>query len=251
MVLAVAQATAGGPRWTDKWTAYGTVGAVVVALGIALFTDWRAGRRIKDERDRSARLLREERERSAAALAEQRAHEGSALDEERAYGRAQLEEERRLELERRQLGEAYMVEVAFGEHDPGQGPPNVQGNRAPSEVRQLAVMVMNRTSFTITQVEAKFCVGNAMVSQDRYERVSAFMAVPPELRARFTASPERPLFGVLAPWDTGIRFEIDPIHGRELVGWYPVVRWTDRWGTRWEHKRGVVRRVGDADPWEP
>lgn len=36
-----------------------------------------------------------------------------------------------------------------------------------------------------------------------------------------------------------------------LAAPYPVVRWTDQWGTRWEHKRGVVRRVSDTEPWEP
>jgi hypothetical protein len=30
---------------------------------------------------------------------------------------------------------------------------------------------------------------------------------------------------------------------------YPVVRWADRWGTRWEHRRGEVRQVRDDEPW--
>jgi hypothetical protein len=72
-------------------TAIGTVGAVVVALGIALWADKRADRRINAEHERSDRLLREERERSASALAEQREHERTALEEERAYGGQQLE----------------------------------------------------------------------------------------------------------------------------------------------------------------
>jgi hypothetical protein len=52
-----------GTNWTDIMTAIGTVGAVIVALGIALYTDWRAGKRIKAEHNRSDRLLREERQR--------------------------------------------------------------------------------------------------------------------------------------------------------------------------------------------
>lgn len=54
---------AGGPNWTDILTAIGMVGAVIVALGIALFADWRAGKRIADEHERSDRVLGEERQR--------------------------------------------------------------------------------------------------------------------------------------------------------------------------------------------
>lgn len=242
---------AGGPSWTDILTAIGTVGAVIVALGIALFADWRAGKRIKDEHDRSDRLLREERERAAAELAGQREHERIALDDERAYSRQQLEEERRLALEREQIAEAYLVQVGFGERDPGQGAPNAQGRRAPTEIRELAVMVVNRGRYTITRVEAQFAMGNALTPHNEYTRLSGAETLPQELRKSFDTSIERPLRGVLAPWDTGIRFETDGIHGRQIAGWYPIVRWADRWGTHWEHKKGVVRQIRDDEPWAP
>ena len=32
---------------------------------------------------------------------------------------------------------------------------------------------------------------------------------------------------------------------------YALARWTDHWGTRWEHKRGVVRIIRDDEMWEP
>jgi hypothetical protein len=48
---------AGGPSWADIMTAFGTVGAVIVALGIALYADWRAGKRIEAEHARSDGLL--------------------------------------------------------------------------------------------------------------------------------------------------------------------------------------------------
>jgi hypothetical protein len=48
---------------------------------------------------------------------------------------------------------------------------------------------------------------------------------------------------ILTPWDAGVRIEIDPVPVRDLVGPYPVVRWTDRWRTRWEHKRGEIKQV--------
>ena len=31
----------------------------------------------------------------------------------------------------------------------------------------------------------------------------------------------------------------------------PIIRWTDRWGTRWEHKLGQVRPIAAEEPWEP
>ena len=233
-------AAAGGPGWTDILTAIGTVGAVIAAVGIALWTEWRSGRRIKAEQERSARQLAEERERTTAAL-----------EEERAYSRAQFEEERTRDVRRQQIAEAYAVQVAFGERDPGTGPPDTQGRAAPSEVRQLAVMVVNRGSSTITRLEAQFCLGSSMISHARYHRETGFQKVPEPLRSGYYSSREQAVLGVLTPFDAGIRFETDEIHIRNLSGPFPIVRWTDRWGTRWEHKRGVVRRIREDEPWEP
>jgi hypothetical protein len=42
-----------------------------------------------------------------------------------------------------------------------------------------------------------------------------------------------------------------PIQDPAIASWYPAVRWTDRWGTRWENKRGEVRRIRDDELWEP
>ena len=56
---------------------------------------------------------------------------------------------------------------------------------------------------------------------------------------------------MLTPWNAGVRFESDEIHTQHLSGPYPIVRWTDRWGTRWEHKRGVMRQIRDGEQWAP
>lgn len=230
-------AAAGGPSWTDIMTAFGTVGAVVVAVGIAL---WGARR--------SDRQAAKERERTDTRLADQRALDKAAIEDERAHGRAQLEEERRLALEREQFAEAYAVQVVPGEHTVGE--PDARGDLDGS-VKQLAIMIVNRGSYTITRIEAQFCLGNSMITYHRYVREPGFGELPRRLVEQFGPSPERAVYGVLASWDTGIRFETDAIHERHLASWYPVVRWTDRWGTRWEHKRGVVRQVTDTQPWEP
>jgi hypothetical protein len=48
--------------------------------------------------------------------------------------------------------------------------------------------------------------------------------------------------GMLAPWDTSIRFKIDVIHGSHLAVCYPVVRWC-----RAAHSETVnLRRAGAA-----
>jgi hypothetical protein len=241
---------AGGPSWTDVLTAIGTVGAVVVALGIALYADWRAGKRIKDEHQRADGLLTEQRQQAEDDLAEQRRHEQDALEEERRHSRFQLEEERELALDRERIAQAYLVQVGFGQRDPGQGAPDVQGRRSASAIRQLGVMVVNRGSFTITRVEAQFVVENTIIPHDRYERLSGAEALPQALQRGFDMSIEWPLRGVLTPWDIGIRFQIDGMDVGQVADWYPIVRWTDRWGARWEHKKGVVRRITDETPWE-
>jgi hypothetical protein len=72
-------------------TAIGTVAVAVVAVGVALFAEWRAGKRVAAERAHGDERLREERERSDKQIAE----------------------ERRIAQEREQLAEAYAVQVTL------------------------------------------------------------------------------------------------------------------------------------------
>src|SRR4029077_2673102 len=58
--MVIAAATE-GPNWTDIMTAFGTVGAVVTAVGIALWTEWQSSRRIRAERRHATAILKEER----------------------------------------------------------------------------------------------------------------------------------------------------------------------------------------------
>ena len=55
----------------------------------------------------------------------------------------------------------------------------------------------------------------------------------------------------LTPWDLGVRFGSDPVPSAQLPGAYPVVRWADRWGQRWEYRRGEVKRIRDGEDWAP
>jgi hypothetical protein len=171
---------AGGPTWTDILTGIGTVGAVIVALGIALYTDWRAARRINAEHERSDRVLAEERERSRAAL-----------EDERAYGRAQLEGERRLARERQQLAGAYAVQVVNAQNFQMFGDATleevVSGSLANTFAVQvdwthLAVLIVNRGSYTITRVEVRFSPdGHSLVPATRGVRLLGFAELPEHL----------------------------------------------------------------------
>ncbi len=65
-----------GPDWASIVTAIGTVLVAIVAVGIALWSEWRTGKRLADER---------------------------------AFSRAQIEEERRIARNGEQFSEAYAV----------------------------------------------------------------------------------------------------------------------------------------------
>lgn len=83
-------------------TAIGTVGAVVAALGIALWTERRSDKRIKGERAHSDKLLAAQLDR-----------EKTSVEDERAHARAQIEEERRLSLgrERQHVYSGFLISL--------------------------------------------------------------------------------------------------------------------------------------------
>lgn len=222
-------------------TAIGTVGAVIVAVGIALWSERRSDKRLKEERARNDWTLAEQQERAKAAI-----------EDERAYGHAQLEEERRIAREREHLAQAYAVQVVLSQR-PGKSTGRDQyGDATPSHVWQLTAIIVNHGQYTISRLEVQFCLaGNNLTPHHRYERVPGFDGLPKEPRRGDRAGPELPLRGVLTPFDKGIFFEIDEIHEDHLVSPYPIVRWVDQWGTWWEDKRGTVRRIADGQQWEP
>ena len=66
-----------------------------------------------------------------------------------------------------------------------------------------------------------------------------------------TGPPQGRMFGVLRPWTPDLRFESGEAAGQFLKSPYPLVRWTDRWGARWEHRLGEVRQIRDDQDWAP
>jgi hypothetical protein len=51
--------------------------------------------------------------------------------------------------------------------------------------------------------------------------------------------------------DLGMRYTSDVIASKFLADSYPIIRWQDRWGVWWEHKKGVVRDIDENEPWAP
>jgi hypothetical protein len=106
--------------------------------------------------------------------------------------------------------------------------------------------------FTSTALKAQFCCGGKNPeAPERSKRLTGFGDVRERLREGWNPAAEHALEGVLTPKDAGVRFESYLVPAHALDNPYPLVRWTDQWGTRWEHRRGEVRPVRDAEPWMP
>ena len=143
------------------------------------------------------------------------------------------------------------MQVVLGERNAGE--PDSHGD--PSSLhKELGAMVVNRGSFTITSVDARFRYNRGatpLFSPARSKRLTGFADVRDRVRDRWHASAEHAMDGVLTPRDAGIRFESYVVPASELTAPYPIVRWIDRWGTQWQYERGVVRRVLDDEQWAP
>lgn len=58
-----------GPDWATIMTTIGTVTVAVVAIGVALYAERQADKRVADEREHSAQLLAGERDRHDKEIA--------------------------------------------------------------------------------------------------------------------------------------------------------------------------------------
>jgi hypothetical protein len=205
-------------------TAIGTVAVAVVAVWVAFYTERQADKRMRDERKHSEKRLREERERSDTRLAE----------------------ERQLFQDREQFAAACAVQVTL-----------MRGfvqSKGEDEAQQLIAVVVNHGTQTITRIVVRFSPDGESVAPARQrERLHAELNLPAEARVaqRFGPSAERgPFADRLTPWDMGITAETDLIKVRRLTEPRVTVRWTDGWGTRWQHKRGDVKKVDESAKWE-
>lgn len=142
----------------------------------------------------------------------------------------QLRAERREMQGREQLAEAYAVRVLFGAN---------------------VTIVVNRGKYTITKVEARLRLGDGTLAEFlSQERLLDIKGLDEELRADATSGLDSISHAdLLTPWDLGLRFIKGPTVTDGLLGAYPVVRWTDRWGARWEHRLGDARTIKPDSSW--
>jgi hypothetical protein len=163
-----------------------------------------------------------------------------------------VRQERASASEREQFAQALTVEVAQGEQI--SGARDTVYNEPDGTQRVLVALVVNRSNYTITQVQARFRLSpdgaNPSLVESHAERIANYDLVDEKLRHGLSGPPEGPAdIAWLAPVDVGMRFESDDIPAGQVLGWYPVVRWTDRWGLGWEHRLGNVRRIAESEPW--
>lgn len=241
-----------GLDWASIMTAIGTVLVAVVAVWIALWTDRRTGVRIAAEQARHDKEIADERVLADKRLADQLSHSDAQLADERAHSAAQLQEERRLAQDREQLAEAYLVQVTAARQNALPPSPD-QPARDPAEpVEHAVAIVVNHGRYTITRVEAQICLSrNSLTGYGRTERVSSYFNLREELTEGMVWEARASNLGTLTPMDLGLRYTTDLMATKFLVGSYPMVRWTDRWGQRWEHKQGVVRKISEGEAWAP
>jgi len=146
-----------------------------------------------------------------------------------------LRRERREAQAAEQLAEAYAVQVIGG----------------------VTTFIVNHGKYTITEVSArlKLLSGELIVFHSRARFLSAqglndklLGGISLELEGNSASD----YSDILAPWDAGVRFAVDPAKtAGSLPGSHPVARWTDRWGNRWQHELGRVMQLKDSDLWPP
>lgn len=74
-------------------------------------------------------------------------------------------------------------------------------------------------------------------------------ATEPRLRPLLILEPKSVLGPIGADIGMGFETGLMPQHGIASPGPYAVVRWCDRWGQRWEHNQGTVRKIEEVEPW--
>lgn len=158
--------------------------------------------------------------------------------------RRRVDDERRSAAEQEQLAEAWAVVS-----DMSQTVYFVTGKE--ENTRLLWLTVANVGRFTITRLEARFCLdGSVLTVPAESERDT-----PPLWRGETMmmglVRQEGAMAGILRAGGEGMRYQSEIIAVSRLKDPYALVRWTDRWGNRWQHRLGEVRRIGNDEEWTP
>lgn len=228
------------PLWPDEWTGVGTILLAIVTLAAIITTiviTWQ-------DRQKADKRFAEEQSRHETEVAEERRLAEVRLKAQQKQSEDQFRTEQWRITEREQYTEAYAVQVTIGELGTESGPPNDYGDPGEDSAKRFAALVVNRGQYAITRVSAQFFTGgdkNHIYPTVAVRVPANFDSLPRELRENFRPLRDKRTHGdTLAPWDAGMRFESASVEIAQLAGPYFVIHWTDRWGTIWEHKLGVV-----------
>jgi hypothetical protein len=220
-----------GPDWATIMTAFGTVGAVIAAVWIAVASGRSARTTAADERTRQF-------EHSDRQLLEQRTHSDLQLETERNAADARLQQQfeqaERLE-QQSQAGAIVVIDCEMAaETRPGANPG------ADPRAGRPAVLIVNRSKYAITGLTARLSPDGHSVTDLRGTRRLGDLDVFPEHWTEgITGMLGGAYGGTLAP-GAAVRFEGDNMPESVLRTAFVVVRWIDYWEACWEFRDGQV-----------
>jgi hypothetical protein len=252
----------GTPLWPSELTAWGTLAVAVAAVLVALFGEWRTSKRLAQQQIRHEAEITEEHRLADQRLAEQEkaaeerlrtqmVHSDEQLRQEREAAETRLKEERDLALKREQYEEAVAIHVTEARITPEGWGSRVISSDPTQPIECPAAIVLNRSRYTITRLQAQLRVNESLTSYGKRELFSSLGKLPEEITTGL-AGEGRDIWGdTLRPTDIGMRFSSDAMTVQNLHGSYPIVRWRDRWGSWWEHRHGEVRQIEEGEEWRP
>lgn len=246
---------ASGPDWATIMTAFGTVGAVIAAVGIAIGSSFATKKLVADERVEADRRLREQLEHSDEQLRKQQQHSDQQLQEERTAADERLQKQLHEAEKLEQRSQAAAVEVlAFFSAKPGENV--ISDPQNPSGVP--VVIVVNRGKYAITDLDARLSPDGRIVTAFSMRQNLVSMrqnavdpAVLPQHWTRDVLGRLGEVYlGTIAP-GAAMRFEDDAVLVSTLRTSYPIIRWRDHWQGCWEYNKGQVYPCDVQSEWLP
>lgn len=202
---------------SGAWTAVGTIALAIVTLATVVVT---------------VGITRQDRGRADKKLAEEVKRNQDRIDDER-----------RVATEREQFAEASLVEVVLAVP---KGGIDFAGTKPPP---QLELTVRNHGHYAITGIQATAVHPAGVVGFIEPRQEQRWDAFNPNSQYVEPVPGAHPDW--LPPWDARLIFRgdlPDSLKGKkDDLAVYPVVRWTDRWGTGWQHRRGKLLKADSPD----
>ena len=256
----------GTPLWPSEWTAVGTVALAAVTIATIIITIVittqdrnRADTKLTGERARHDKEIETERARHDKEIGDERARHDKEIEDERRLADDRLREERERMQDAEQRAEASTVLItpfampakqaaklqaemaAKLEEEPDHKIEARVGEECP------VVIIVNDGRFVITNVHARFVKDSTIYQSALKQHSNVYDSLPKEWLSGLVADPA---IGV-PPRIGGMQFIGKGMVPADLKGVYAIVRWTDRWGTRWEHRKGDVQPIAEDEPWKP